>query len=352
MRVISWSIAAEPRNQQMGQMSILLGRSSRFPSDSITIPGMAQPSPQDDGSELIPRKAKQSRWPVVVIVLLLILFTLILLQRNRIRSYWWSYQLTRTEDVVDRTYFLASLAAVGEDAAGPIARLSRNQYSDVRLLSIELLQSLPHQGGLEHLARLLGDVDADVRESAALALAFMATDAATKVLRDAVASENANRAAAAALALGRIEPSLAWRSLCQAAKNHPSPRVRAQAIESLAGHLIASRNQNTAEIETRVFQALVQALADRATFAGRLGIERSIDNARNFARQAGNPLSTRLSPSTSPAVRCVADIAARCLSSLTGQAITPRVDSDHTEQAVFADRCHHWYRQCESGSRP
>ena len=181
------------------------------------------------------------------------------------------------------------------------------------------------------------------------------TDEATVVLREAVASENENRAAAAALALGRIDAPRAWRSLCKAIADHPSPRVRAQATESLAGHLSTPRNRNatmqaeTAEIETHAFRALVLALADQATFAGRLGIERSIDNARAFARQSGYPPP---SPSTTPGARSVADIAARCLSSLTGQAITPKADSNRTEQADFADRCNRWYRQRDSKSHP
>ncbi len=319
---------------------------------------MASPHTQDDTSEQVPTKPEQAPWPVVVIVLLLALFTLTILQRNPIRSYWWAYRLTRTEDGVERAYFLASLSAVGEDATGPIAGLSRNEYSDIRLLSIGLLQSLPHQGGFERLAQLLGDEDADVRESAALAIAFMATDTAAEALCEAVDSENVNRAAAAALALGRIDAPRARRSLCKAIVDHPSPRVRAQATESLAGHLLTPQNRNataqteTAEFEPHIFRALVQALADQATFAGRLGIERSIDSARTFARQAGNPLSTRPSTSTSPRVRCVADIAARYLSSLTGQAITPMVDLTPTEQAVFADRCNRWYRQRESEPHP
>lgn len=301
---------------------------------------------------------RRSRWPLVAVALLLVLFGFVLHQRNRIRAHWWAYRLARTEDPEDRAYYVGSLRAVGEKGAGAVAGLARDPDADIRLFSIALLKSLGSSSGTDGLKRLLGDPDTDVREAAALALAFTGSQAATAALCEAAAFDDDDRAAAAAIGLGRLDSPRAWSSLCRSLADHPSPRVRAQAAESLVGHLLAARHPRadssttTDAMETAAILALVRALADRSTFAGELAIERSIAGARAFAGRLGKSGVDGSAARTPPPERTVAAIAAQGLSRLTGRVIRPSKDPTPAEQADYADQCVRWYRAFSAEASP
>lgn len=298
-----------------------------------------------------PRPRSARRWLLPALVLLLPCL-IVIHQRNRIRAYWWASCLVRTDDLGARGYYLASLAAVGDKAAGAIKRLSRHEDPTVRALAIFPIKSLSQEVALRALRRLLNDSDMDVRESAAVALVFMSSTGAWSVLRETAVSQERG-AAAAVGALGRSQAPSDLEALCQALSRHRSPAVRAQAAESLAARLL--EEELPAEPEDLVasphgcdpFLTLVRSLGDDATFWGSLSLEREIAAAARFVgRQGRIALSVGGGFGSAPTPRrSVADIAAKGLSSLTARVVTPQTDQSAAQQAVFADRCRRWYLQ-------
>lgn len=307
------------------------------------------PQPEDIASAPQSQSARR-RWPLALVLLFCCL--VIIHQRNRIRAYWWSSCLVRTDDLGARGYYLASLAAVGDKAAGAIERLSRNEDPEVRALAIYPLKSLPAEAAMETLHRLLNDSDRDVRESAAVALVFMSSAGARAVLRETAASEEPG-AAEAVSALGRSQDAADLEALCQALARHPSPAVRAQAAESLAARLMEETVRGESEAPAvaphgcDAFLALVQSLADDATFSGLLSLEREIAAAAGFAQRQGRSAfaADRAPGPAPPPRRTVADVAAKGLSSLTGRALVPRKDRSAVQQATLAAWCRRIYRQ-------
>ena len=307
------------------------------------------PEQEDTASAPAPRSLRRW-WPPALVLLICCLA--VIHQRNRIRAYWWASRLVQTEDLGARGYYLASLAAVGEMATGAIERLSRNEDPEVRVLAIFPLKSLPQEDALPVLRRLLDDSDMDVRESAAVALAFMSSPGARAVLRETAVSQ-AKGAATAAGALGRSQDPSDMETLCQVLAQHPSPAVRAQAAESIAALLLGEDDPGEAEAAAAMpdgcdpFLALVHGLADGAMFAGSLSLEREVAAAARFVRRQGRRVEGvgSAQDSASAARRRVADVAAKGLSSLTGRVVTPLAEQSAAQQAVFADRCRRWYLQ-------
>jgi len=285
-------------------------------------------------------------------VLLVTGLAVLVYERNRLRAHWWAHRLVQTEDLAERGYYMASLAAVGNDAAGALDALSRNADPDVRSLAVFGLKRLPEATALEELGRLLNDPNADVRESAALALFFMPSDRAKDVLRRRAESQEPGAAAAVAV-LGRSDSPADAALLCRILNGHHSPAVRAQAAESLAARLQedarAATSQSSSGLAQKCdpFLALVRALADDSPFSGELSLEREIAAAASFAQRRGVPLENRGPGSvhSSRPQRTVADIAARGLSSLTGRTVIPQADRSARQQAVIADQCRRWFFQ-------
>lgn len=299
---------------------------------------------------------------------LVCLFAVAFWQRNRIRAHWWASRLARTSaaDPAAQARYLSSLAAVGADATGAVGRLARHERPEVRALAIVVLARLPGPGALSALGRLVFDDDLDLAESAALSLAFMDGRPSRRLLFEAVGSDRPQGAAAAAAALSRVAAPEALTVLADAVVTHPHARVRAQAVESLAAWLlsapgpIASRpssgpSNGTATSGSAMLDstgalnsvdmvgsidALVAALCDRATFSGRLSLEREIDAAQGI--MAGPPGMPRVKTSPAPGVRRVCDVAATGLTRLTGRPIDARAATTATARAELAARCRRW----------
>ena len=305
------------------------------PPDMLPVPDLA-------------KVGQRSPWLFRAAVVVLIgLSLLVVIERNRIRAYWWAWQLTRTDDAAAQAYYVGSLSAVGDAATDAVERLARDERPEIRSLSIIVLARLPHGGGVNGLGTLLGDRDQDVAESAALSLAFIeggaAAGQAQRLLIDAVASDDSRRACAAAAALSRVNSEPAIVALANAARRHAEPLVRAQAIESLAASLGAGRMTRqplpppTAECDP--LGVLVAALSDEGTFTGGLSLERQMASASGFAgARTGVPMPAT-EPATLSAGRTVGDVAAENLARLTGQPIEPRETWTPEEQAQVLKQC-------------
>lgn len=291
------------------------------------------------------------RWFWLTIALLVCSAAAALHQRNRIRAHWWVTRLVNnpSADPAAQAYCLASLAAVGDQAAGAVQRLARHDRSEVRALAVVVLARWPGEDSLDELRHLMADADPDVAESAALSLAFLGGTGPTRRLIDAVGADQPSVAMAAAAALSRSDSPEALTTLCDLASRHPRPRVRAQAVESLAAwtaNALLGRAQASGDGEAlpRAFghpatrhpiDVLVDALDDQATFQGHLSLERQIASA---ALAAGDRENNAASDGL-PEERTVAQIAADALERLTGLQCDPSVSTTAAQRAQLADRC-------------
>jgi hypothetical protein len=307
---------------------------------------------------------KKARWFWPAIGVLLCVFTAATIQRNRIRAHFWARQLAETQDPGQQAYYLASLAAVGHSAAGAIEALARHELPQNRALAVVALARLPEQSGLDELARLVGDADREVAESAALSLAFMEGVEPVQALLRAIASDSPTTAAAAAAALSRIDPPDALGALCTAASSHPHPLVRAQALESLAvcftpakpplprsppGPQLDDTGESPSPADLRPphtcdpVGVMVTALSDQGRFSGLLSLERQVALAAAAANRHAVPSSAVTpSPPLEPDGRTVAQVAALSLGTLTGKKFDHPTPITAADRARLVAQCRQW----------
>ncbi len=295
------------------------------------------------------------RWFWPCIIALVCLFFLVIYQRNTIRAHWWAAQLAEAKNLTDQAYYLASLAAVGDSAAGAVRRLARDEDASARALAVIATARLPGRRAVDGLRRLMADADREVAESAAVHLAFMADRSeALDALITGTASEHPRTAVAATAALSRVGAPRVTGALRQAAIEHPEPLVRAQAVESMIALMTADLTDTDTDATScgpvrESIAVLVAAVNDQATFAGRLALERQVDEATAFIRrssQTGSPGSPE-KPSDQ-AERTVAQIAADGLARLTGRTIEHQIPRTPTQQAEFVNDCCRWTEERRS----
>lgn len=303
-------------------------------------------------------------------------------ERNVIRAWWWAYRLSSATELPNQAYYVGSLAAVGEDAAGPTRWLAGRDEAALRSMAVTIFARLPESSSVPALARVVeADPDLDNQESAALTLAFMDSPVAVAAL-DRLAGMPRPFAAAATAALGRSSGRAARARLCDLLLTHTLPLVRAQAAESLADSVISSHMPHafggsdlpgdarestlpgdaaesdqpgasgTADASGSPrrgsadgafaadgrdpFAALVRALSDEATFAGTLASERQIAAVTaRFARTAA-PADGPPDVGIKARRRSVGQAAAAALRRLCGQSALPGQRSPE-EQAKLAD---------------
>lgn len=246
-------------------------------------------------------------------------FALIVWQRHRIRSEWFIWQLGRTTNPAQRLGLLNKISAELGASEGTLLSAYRGNVEDVRSIAIPHLAALRDGEGLRALGELLHDDSRDIRESAALALVFDQRDAAWKVLCDAVQSEDVNAACAAAGVIGRSSREDAGCVLADAIEKNDSPRVRAQAAESLIvaiADAIQGRGPKVKGWHVRdskvargcgVFAVLAMAASDGGTFEGRLANERAIADVLGAARSKGVALAPNAGPSRAVPTRRVGE---------------------------------------------
>ena len=336
----------------------------RLAAACVTIPGMTAPVEPADGAAPRPVPTAKSRWPALAIVVLLCVFSAVMLHRNNLRAHWWAARLAAAEDLRSRGYYIASLTAVGDAACGAIHRLAADSRPEIRALAIPAMARLSEKARLAELDVLLSDVDDDVRESAATALAFMGNDAATRILIDGVQSGGSAAAASCVAALGRLSSPDALGAVCKAAASHSDPAVRAQAVESLAACVtIEALGEQGIAASARPscdpILVLVSALTDQAIFTTHLALERQIATVAAAVSSKAAPPPDKITrfrledaPHAGPAApRTVAEVAAHWLTSLTGHPITP-VDPGSSGPAELADQCRQWIVEKHQPGRP
>lgn len=287
----------------------------------------------------IAKSPVQSRGVVIILVAMIFVFLLVIWQRNRIRGYWWAHQIKSTTDITQQAYFIACLASIRDEAEGGVTSLVHDPREEIRLTAIPASQDMSPARRVELvlLPLFLSD-DEDVAAAAATAIAFSHWEPGDKILLSFADSDHESLAVAAAVGLARIDSDAATAALCNMVLNHKSPKARAQAIESLAGHLQEQSNHIPANDEP--IAVLVSALSDTAAFTGSLAIEREIESV-SAAVTAKKGMRVTTSDSIPSPQRRVADVAAAALSQLTGHDI-PAKPVDSADQPRFIDECKAW----------
>ncbi len=290
----------------------------------------------------------RSKWPAIAIVAMAVLFVSVVAERHTLLAYWWAHQLTQTQSLADRAYYVACLTSVGDDGAGAINRLAGDERAEQRALAIPASQGLSLQYRIRLLHWRLSDQDFDIRLNAATALSFMNADVATNDLIVMTRSEDPGAASAVVAGLARVEKPAAIDALCVAAAIHTSPWVRAQAIESLGQQLSSGNPQATTLASTEgsptfgPLETFVNALSDQGIFSERLALESQIEAAtRAVMATKGIPAQTSTTRPTANQ-RTVSQIAANVLSSLTGQSIQPRAQMTGEEKKSLLKQCQTW----------
>jgi len=274
---------------------------------------------------------RPSHWAFrLTIIVLIAMFLAIVWQRDRIRAHWCVHRIVASTDLQERGLFLAQLTAIGPDAIGAIRRLARSDDPDLRNLAAFALGSIKGDGGIPDLTELAADRDRSVRDAAVTALALMQRKEATSALCSLAESPDESTACAAASVLNRVDDALSRDSLCRLSKKHPSPLVRAQAIESLMDL------ESPAHGDCSTCAILAGALTDSATFTGPLALERERLAAEEFAskivRSAHPPTSqiidlpgpkspARSMPAPRFGPRTISQLAADYLTARTGQSL-------------------------------
>ncbi len=346
-------------------LSTCLGGRARRPLVGHTISLMPEPFLEESVNSTAKPKHRGPIFFPAALTIMLGLFAFVVLQRDRLRAHYWAYRLVRADDLPQRAQYLNGLLSLGGSAAGAVEGLAEHESPDVRLLALAALRAMPEKTTNEIAGRLVFDPDREVREAAALTLAFSDSKAALRALYLWARSQPDETAAAAVAALARCAQLKAAETLCGVLSEHPSPLVRAQAAESLAEWLGGLDGESDA-IASLVpqhdpFRTLVEALSDEATFDGLLALERDIAAAAAFVQQQGYALDAEAGKGTQPApssgthtggatgfrfssgeqpqLRRVGDVAAEGLARLTGEKINPTAESPVDDPAAFAEHC-------------
>jgi hypothetical protein len=286
-----------------------------------------------------------TRWFWPAIIVMVAAFIIVVCQRGQIRSRWWAWQLTRSNDLTQQAHYLGLLIGAGDAGAGAVDSLARYPRAEVRALAVVALAKLRGERGIAGLRRLLTDEDADVAESAAVSLAFLKDQQGLGSLVEAVERGSPTAAAAALAALPRIASPVAMDTLCRTASDHAVARVRAQAVESLAAWLMAGGESENLPCDP--VGVLVAALEDPGKFPGVLSLERQIASAelmtnRPIAREGS------ASPPAVPSccsLRTVGEVAAGYLERLTGRKFEPAAGRTAADCAELAEQCRTWLRE-------
>ncbi len=287
---------------------------------------------------------------------MVVLFVLVIAKRDTIRAYWWVHRLRDSAALADRAYYVACLASVGDSAAGALNGLVSDDRAENRALVIPASQGMSRHQRMGVLARLLGDDDGDVRQSAATALAF--SKVGDFILISQSHSKDAKIATAAIGGLARMNSIESCVALCEAAVKNTNPWVRAQAVESLGQQL----SSNHSDLKTLIFAdehgdinpltALVSALSDSGEFSGTLALESEIAAVTRAVTASKGIPTTAASTPARPADRTVAQIAAQTLSSLCGRTVQPGRNRTVEEKRALVQQCRESMVEQQTTSRP
>ncbi|MBN1490174.1 MAG: HEAT repeat domain-containing protein [Phycisphaerae bacterium] len=277
------------------------------------------------------RRSTRRKWIVIAVLAACWLAGLAL--RWEIRTRWWAYRLAQVETPEERAYYFASLASVPDRAVGVAAGLLEHPAAEVRLAAVGVLNRARGERVRNLLSRALSDPDADVREAAALGLALHHEAAALPTLVEMVHSTAEPAALAAAFALERVGGPDAVDALIRAAGGHPSLAVRAQAVDSLG--LLGNK---------AAVPLLIECLRDERPLASRTAADRALERAvgalgTNLESLGVMPEGGAVAPPT------LADLAARALHRITGEAFGFRTNDPPERKANVIRLYEQWWAQ-------
>jgi len=223
-------------------------------------------------------------------------------QRDALRAHWWARRLSTAQGFDEQRHYVTLLASLGESAVTPVARLMEQEDPRTRILAAGILAHTACMPARNSLVKALHDPDVEVREAAALALAFGHETQVVPALAAVSREADAQAAAAACVALGMIASNIALPALLEAAEQHPEAAVRAQAVE-----MLGMRRAPEAE------KVLKERLTDQGRFSVMLYGERRLSGAIAFADSQQGTQTPALSR---PADRTVASVADDALKQL------------------------------------
>jgi len=275
----------------------------------------------------------------MILAAMVVAFLIVVVQRDNIRARYWAHQLKQTDDLAEQAYYIACLTSVGDSAAESVESLVWDSRKEIRMLAIPASKGLTPRIRHEFvLNMLLIAEDDELQASAATAIALSHWEPGEQFLIAVSQSPEESTACAAAGGLSRIDSAAAADALCSIIQTNKSPKVRAQAVESLAAHLQPSLD-NPGAITGKFdpITVMVQALRDSGEFTGKLAAEREIDTV-STAVTARKGLRVATSGPCAAAARTVASVAACVLTDLTGEAIEA-IPADFAAQSRLVDRC-------------
>ena len=180
-------------------------------------------------------QAGRGRWRFrIAIAILIAAFVGTIWKRDAIRARWWAYRLVQSDDLNEQAHWITAIEATGPAGLGAARWLAESERVSVRSMAVAVLGRCSNDGAIRTLGALVRDPDLDVRESAALTLAFSGHPLSRRLLIDHAAASDSDAAAAAVSGLGRVATAEAQSCLVHALRSHGDPLVRAQAAESLA----------------------------------------------------------------------------------------------------------------------
>ena len=274
-----------------------------------TVSNEAPPDPQRQP------QARRGRWRFrIAIAILIAAFVGTIWKRDAIRARWWAYRLVQSDDLNEQAGWITAIEATGPAGLGAARYLAKSDRAAIRSMAVAVLGHCSNDGAIRTLGALVRDPDRDVRESAALTLAFSGHPLSRRLLIDHAAASDSDAAAAAVSGLARVATVEAQSCLVHALRSHGDPLVRAQAAESLADNLaIAGVLVATAD----PVSILLRSQEDDGVFRGQLVAEREIERVTgHVAMQTATTLPVE-NPDPTHTPRRVGDIATVSLCRLT-----------------------------------
>ncbi|MCG3129637.1 MAG: hypothetical protein FLDDKLPJ_00371 [Phycisphaerae bacterium] len=212
----------------------------------------------------------------------------------------------------EREAWALRLADCGRAAIPHLRSLLQDADPDIRLAAVLAAERVPDAEVEPWLIARASDDDAGVREAAFSALARIASPTITEALADLLFDADEDRAMQSAHALAEAARTEAWAALRRALREHPSPRVRAQAIELIAAALALNA-------APEVLSALDDAdLVDRPTLTQQQQRRTAEQASAAISRQLGGEGAWTLDAFTP---RPVCGYAADALAQWTGQIV-------------------------------
>src|SRR5262245_54512427 len=233
---------------------------------------MNEATPNIAQTTLRPRGRRAEQMTIAAVVLVIVACLLALWQRDRVRAWWWTRGLVKSQSTAEQRYYLTMLAGVHGASVAAVAPLLHDPDPAIRSLAVAVLVHGQTPAAREALIGALSDTDQDVRDDAAHALAFAYGPQTVADLRSRIWNARGAMALAMCVAMGRAEDESATLALLEIARHHADANVRAQAVERLG-----YRGSSTVESELRVL------LDDPAPVTARLYDERMNERANQFA---------------------------------------------------------------------